>query len=87
MAKQQEKPGAASKAVHPDVEELMAHLEPTQNIGNLSRLGLPNEVVEKELNKALKIIVERRVLYANFLRVNQDIKDMIREIQQYRVKK
>lgn len=28
-----------------------------------------------------------RVLYANFLRVNQDIKDMIREIQQYRVKK
>lgn len=60
MAKQQEKPGAASKAVHPDVEELMAHLEPTQNIGNLSRLGLPNEVVEKELNKALKIIVERR---------------------------
>lgn len=38
----------------------MAHLEPTQNIGNLSRLGLPNEVDEKELNKALKIIVERR---------------------------
>jgi len=28
-----------------------------------------------------------RVLYANFLRVNQDIKDMIRDIQQYKVKK
>lgn len=28
-----------------------------------------------------------RVLYANFLRVNQDIKDMIKEIQQFRVKK
>ena len=28
-----------------------------------------------------------RVLYANFLRVNQDIKDMIREIQQYRVRR
>ena len=28
-----------------------------------------------------------RVLYANFLRVNQDIKDMIKDIQQYRVKK
>lgn len=28
-----------------------------------------------------------RVLYSNFLRVNQDIKDMIKEIQQYRVKK
>lgn len=28
-----------------------------------------------------------RVLYANFLRVNQDIKDMIREIQQFKVKK
>ena len=27
-----------------------------------------------------------RVLYSNFLRVNQDIKDMIKEIQQYRVK-
>lgn len=38
----------------------MAHLEQTQNIGNPSRLGLPNEVVEKGLNKALKIIVERR---------------------------
>lgn len=28
-----------------------------------------------------------RVLYSNFLRVNQDIKDMIKEIQQYRTKK
>ena len=27
-----------------------------------------------------------RVLYYNFLRVNQDIKDMIKEIQQYRIK-
>lgn len=60
MAKQQKKPGAAPKAAHPDVEELMAHLEPTQSIGNRFRLDLPNEVVKKGLEKALKIIVERR---------------------------
>lgn len=38
----------------------MAHLEPTQSIGNRFRLDLPNEVVKKGLEKALKIIVERR---------------------------
>ena len=38
----------------------MAHLEPTQNIGNHSRLDLPNEVVKRGLDKALKVIVKRR---------------------------